>query len=245
MTLPAAIVLAAALLLALLPASNWLSPAAAQSTLSDYEQDPEWIAEQKRLEDGLKQIRKEAEAFHLELKETAEQEVAEPAAPKPVKKKTPPDSPGAGKSAAWQMQEFLREAGCYHGNIDGAWGEQSRMAWADFARHSKVKREMPEPQLEILAVLRDFYQGGRVCPPACDARHEMRDGKCVLKSCAKGQRLTPSGKCASVRFGSLCEAGTGRLAERDCHFWHSMMMEDRHKGLKSSPAITKYNCQCR
>lgn len=241
---PTAIALMAALIPILVLASNGLSPAAAQSTVYDHEQDREWLQEQKRLDEGLKHIRDQADAIYRELTDTNDQQDVRTAAPAPPENPVH-DNSRAAQATARQMQEFLKDAGCYHGAIDGVWGEHSLKAWAEFARHSKIKRGEPELRSEWIGFLRETYRGSKVCPPGCDARHQMENGKCVPKSCAGGQRLTSRGKCAPVRFGSLCEAGTRRLAESDCHFWRSMMMEDRHKGLKSSGAIAKYNCQCR
>lgn len=156
-------------------------------------------------------------------------------------------SPEETTNVATEIQNLLKNAGCYASTVDGIWGPRSQRAASDFARHAGLSVDADEPTARLAALLNDAYPGGRVCPLACDARHEVRGDACVLKTCAKGQRLDRRGRCIEtpVRYGSMCTMGTRRLPEADCHFWHSMMQEDRHRGVRSSPAAARYNCQCR
>ena len=120
-----------------------------------------------------------------------------------------------------EIQTLLWDAGCYTYAVDGDWGPRSKRAAKLFAEHARVT--LPdEPSQDMLAILNANKPQGRVCPAP-----------------------QPVQKTVPVRHGSSCTMGTSRLPERDCHFWHSMMQEDRHKGIRGGPAEARYNCQCR
>lgn len=93
------------------------------------------------------------------------------------------------------LQAGLSRTGCYGGRIDGVWGDQSRKAVSEFARHASLDVPGTEPSQDLLRAIRPFDK--RVCPLSCDARHEAKGDQCVLKICAGGQVLSRSGTCVA------------------------------------------------
>ena len=89
------------------------------------------------------------------------------------------------------LQTELDRLGCYHGRIDGDWGDRSRRALASYVRHSD-SGEL-EPDAEALKVLK--ASATRVCPLVCGAREVARGGRCVAKTCPRGEVLDRRGRC--------------------------------------------------
>lgn len=91
------------------------------------------------------------------------------------------------------LQTELNRIGCSTQKPDGAWGNVSRDALTAFSQATGVKLASLEPDPAILDMLR--AREGRVCPLACGSREVEKGGKCVAKTCRKGETLDRNGRC--------------------------------------------------
>lgn len=91
------------------------------------------------------------------------------------------------------LQGELRRLGCIAARPDGIWGPKSRAALKRYGRHSGLQLASLEPTQEILDRLKSH--GQRICPIVCGAKYNLKGGKCVRKTCARGQILTRKGNC--------------------------------------------------
>ncbi|MEM8687038.1 MAG: caspase family protein [Pseudomonadota bacterium] len=91
------------------------------------------------------------------------------------------------------VQKQLLRLGCNPGRPDGAWGPRSRRALQSYARHRKVRLAALEPTQELLKELNEL--NARVCPIQCGPRHTLSKGRCVRKTCGRGEVLTSRGRC--------------------------------------------------
>ena len=110
-------------------------------------------------------------------------EVSKQAAPKPVDR----------VALTRDLQTELRRVGCISARPDGIWGPKSRGALKRYGRHAGLSLASLEPSHEVLDHLRS--RTNRVCPLVCGARYTLKGGRCVVKTCARGQVLTRKGKC--------------------------------------------------
>ncbi|NNE25160.1 MAG: hypothetical protein HKN11_21375 [Rhizobiales bacterium] len=92
-----------------------------------------------------------------------------------------------------ELQGELRRVGCIAARPDGIWGRKSRAALKRYGRHAGRQLASLEPTQEILDHLKSTSQ--RVCPIVCGAKYNLKGGKCVRKTCARGQLLTRKGNC--------------------------------------------------
>lgn len=91
--------------------------------------------------------------------------VAEPAPPKPyVNPIILSGSPMDREQLARSLQRELRRVGCYGGDINGAWGPQSRQAMTRFTDRMKVRLPVDAPDHVLLKLVQDQPQ--RVCVSA-------------------------------------------------------------------------------
>jgi uncharacterized caspase-like protein len=107
-----------------------------------------------------------------------------PAAEQQVASVAPPATDGIGPDAAppdremvRSIQKELNRIGCRAGSEDGLWGAGSRRALEQFARRSRLELAAIEPSGDVLERLRTHR--ARVCPLACAANQEERNGRCV------------------------------------------------------------------
>ena len=91
------------------------------------------------------------------------------------------------------LQGELRRVGCIAARPDGIWGRKSRAALKLYGRHAGLDLASLEPTQEILEQLQSTSK--RVCPIVCGAKYNLKSGKCVRKTCARGQILTRKGNC--------------------------------------------------
>ena len=112
------------------------------------------------------------------------------------------------------LQTELQRSGCYGGLVDGVWGIQSRKAISDFAKYASLSLPGNEPTDVLLNAIRPVDR--RVCPLACDVRHEVQGDQCVLKTCASGQTLTQSGQCEVRRAGPVVKPRPRKTNNGNC-----------------------------
>lgn len=97
------------------------------------------------------------------------------------------------KELALAVQQQLARLGCNPGRPDGSWGARSRAALQRFAKHGKVRLAGLNPSQETLDQLQQ--RKGRVCPIICGRREVLKRGRCVAKTCGRGEELNRSGRC--------------------------------------------------
>ena len=67
--------------------------------------------------------------------------------------------------------------GCLAGDPDGVWGEQSRTALKNFARHAKA--DIPGDEPSNAALDATLAKPSRVCPIVCDSDEKLVGERCV------------------------------------------------------------------
>lgn len=77
------------------------------------------------------------------------------------------------------LQTELKRVGCLSGEVDGDWGQQSRKALKDFARHAKLSIAGDDPTEAALDAA--AAMNARACPLVCDDGEKLVDGRCVAK----------------------------------------------------------------
>ena len=80
---------------------------------------------------------------------------------------------------ARDLQGQLKRLGCLGGEVDGVWGEGSKKALKDFARHAKLSIASDEPTPAVLDVATAMQE--RACPLVCDDDQRAVNGRCVAK----------------------------------------------------------------
>jgi hypothetical protein len=102
--------------------------------------------------------------------------------------------PQTKRELAFGLQTELNRLGCNAGTPDGIWGQQSRAALTRFTEYAPPSGvETLEPTKPLLDHAKQF--SSRVCPLTCKVTETLTDGACLLKTCAKGERLSSRGKC--------------------------------------------------
>ena len=146
----------------------------------------------------------------------------EPAEPKPAL---------SGADLTLAVQRELKRVGCYTGGLDGDWGRGSRAGLARFAKYAKIKLASTRPTQAIFDALK--ARKTRVCPIICGPRHNLRNGRCVAKTCPRGQELTRAGRCIKTApkakkatakksgKGKCNPAAIAKLAEKYRQQWMS------------------------
>ena len=107
----------------------------------------------------------------------------------------PPPNAGVQDQRAlvFAIQKELARHRCNPGLIDGAWGRRSAQALSRFAGHAGINLASLDPSPQVLDQLRS--QTTRICPLQCQPPHVEQGGECVLKGCAAGEVLSPTGAC--------------------------------------------------
>jgi OOP family OmpA-OmpF porin len=100
------------------------------------------------------------------------------------------------RELARSIQQELIRIGCMAGKADGDWGRASADSLKDYVNHKGVKLVLAEPDQELLFRLQG--EDERVCPLTCGPGTTEENGQCVAITCPAGQKLSTSGKCATV-----------------------------------------------
>jgi hypothetical protein len=87
---------------------------------------------------------------------------------------------------ARDLQGQLKRLGCLSGEVDGVWGEGSKKALKDFARHAKLSIANDEPTPAVLDVATAMKE--RACPLVCGDDQRAVNGRCVAKEQRKPAR---------------------------------------------------------
>lgn len=132
------------------------------------------------------------------------------------------------------VQRELKKQRCYSAKIDGKWGKGSHGAVARFLKYANITVSN-KPSNELFNTLRTT--SGPVCPLNCGTRYTANNGKCVLKTCKKGQQLSRRGKCVKP------------VTKRPCREWR-WRHDDCGAYLKNSVCYipksqsTNFYCNC-
>jgi uncharacterized caspase-like protein len=109
-------------------------------------------------------------------------------------------APPTGGVLVRQIKQELLRIGCYSGPVDDRWPTaQATSALKKFAHHARVAPPGDGLTNDTLDALR--RSPARLCPLQCSPREVEKDGRCVAKTCAAGQRLGADGSCTPVNAG--------------------------------------------
>lgn len=126
-----------------------------------------------------------------------------------VSNSTEPSFLGGGDALtlARDLQGELKRLGCLSGEVDGDWGEGSKKALKDFARHAKLSIASDEPTTAVLDVAAAMKE--RACPLVCSGDQRVVAGRCVAK-----ERKPVRREAASASEGQRYRAERPQRAER-------------------------------
>jgi hypothetical protein len=94
-----------------------------------------------------------------------------------------PAAPAENKELARALQRELKRVGCLDAEADGVWGDKSRSALKDFARHANVSVGGEEPNVALLDAAQS--RKSRVCPLVCDDDEKVVGDRCVPNTANK------------------------------------------------------------
>lgn len=106
------------------------------------------------------------------------------------------------------VQTELNRIGCSAGAADGDWGRKSRAALRLYNRHASRSVALREPDVALLATLRDERQ--RVCPLTCATGLFLSNGRCIARTCGAGQVLSSRGKCVTAKRKTIRTCADGQ-----------------------------------
>lgn len=90
------------------------------------------------------------------------------------------------------IQKALNKHGCDAGKVDGKWGKKGIGAAKRFSRYANLGISA-DPSENLLDIIDG--RSGKVCPLVCNVRFHVKNNRCVLKTCRKGEKLNRQGKC--------------------------------------------------
>ena len=94
-----------------------------------------------------------------------------------------PAAPAENRELARALQRELKRVGCLDAEADGVWGDKSRSALKDFARHANVSVGGEEPNVALLDAAQS--RKSRVCPLVCDDDEKVVGDRCVPNTANK------------------------------------------------------------
>jgi len=159
-------------------------------------------AEREKAE--LERIAREDAKRKAELE--AEQEKARSEASMQTALLSPPREPSvvlpsapselSGSALIVEIKKELKRLGCFAGRVDDNWKTAETAASVQkFIKYAKLPLAVDEPAQNFLDAVR--ARPDRVCPLECGAREAERNGRCVAKACAAGERLNRDGDCVA------------------------------------------------
>ena len=156
-------------------------------------------AEVARLEEAAAQAKANAQTEEQKAAEvrkavsSAEKTAALTPAPAPAASH---DALGAEQIALVQpIQTELQRLGCYAGN-DGDWSSAAtRRGVARFVQYAKLTAAPDWPSATLLDDLKGRHD--RLCPSECSIGEVETGGRCVAKTCGRGEILSRAGVCIS------------------------------------------------
>jgi hypothetical protein len=110
---------------------------------------------------------------------------ASPAPPAPPA--IAPPAPTENKDLARALQLELKRVGCLDAEADGVWGDKSRSALKEFARHANLSVGGQEPNVALLDAAQS--RKARVCPLVCDDDEKAVGDRCVPNAANKPRQV--------------------------------------------------------
>ncbi len=113
------------------------------------------------------------------------------------------------KEAVRQIQSELDRIGCDPGRPDGVWGNRSRSALGDYARHAKVDLASLEPSAELLDQLQARKQ--TVCPKAEPPQRASRPAAKTAETAVRPKPVRKTSRPSSRPSSRSCFRFNGQL----------------------------------
>jgi uncharacterized caspase-like protein len=149
---------------------------------------------------------KAAEQARIEsekIQQAAQQQAADaerirvgPAEDKPVNvaslSSTPPQT-----DITKSVQSELRRVGCYSGNADGDWDQESKRSLSQFNRNAGLKLDVKAANADTLDAIKQ--KPARVCPLVCEHGFKADGDRCVKIVCAEGSFVNGDKECEKQR----------------------------------------------
>jgi len=114
----------------------------------------------------------------------------------------PPSQADVTKS----VQSELRRVGCYSGNADGDWDQESKRSLSQFNRNAGLKLDVKAANADTLDAIKQ--KPARVCPLVCEHGFKADGDRCVKIVCAEGSFVNGDNECEKQR-------GKQPVAKRD------------------------------
>ena len=119
----------------------------------------------------------------------------------------------------------MKRVGCLDADADGVWGDKSRTALKDFARHANVSVGGEEPNVALLDAAQS--KKSRVCPLVCDDDEKVVGDRCVpntankprqarQKPAQEERRAQPRQRAWAERPAAAERAPSGNSGKRIC-----------------------------
>lgn len=121
------------------------------------------------------------------------------------------------RSLSRSIQTELNRIGCSAGSPDGVWGKKTVSAVQSYMKNGSVTLASLEPNAALLARLRREPAG--LCRTNCGKGRVPVKGRCVARTCPKGQILSSSGACRPERKAKViapCEIAPRRNSIGEC-----------------------------
>jgi hypothetical protein len=114
-----------------------------------------------------------------------------------------------------EIKKELRRVGCYGGRIDDRWTTSAtKLSVQRFVKYARLAAVPDKPTVDLLEAIRGT--GGRLCPLECRVREVEKSGRCVAKTCPRGQYLKNDGTCeirgAKKKHAKRSDEKPGRTA---------------------------------
>lgn len=123
----------------------------------------------------------------------AKQGVVVAAVTPPAAQPEPPKPTIDPAQTARQLQTELRRVGCYPGDANGNWNNDSRKALELFNKHAGTKLDVKMASLDAVDVLKG--KGSRICPLQCDHGYKADGEACIKIVCPAGQSVGGNNTC--------------------------------------------------
>lgn len=141
----------------------------------------------------------------------ARESVAASKEPSPAPEAAAPE-PAAeelSRQAVRQIQSELDRIGCDPGRPDGLWGDRSRSALGDYARHAKLDLASLEPSAELLEQLQARKQP--VCPQAEPPKRASRPAARTADTIVRSRPARKTSRPSSRKSSGSCFRFNGQL----------------------------------
>lgn len=117
-------------------------------------------------------------------------------APKAALKSLKPKTAAARYKLVVDLQRALKDARCYGGRIDGAWGPGSKYAMSEFTKRINAALPVEDPDYVLLSLLQ--ANKGRRCDKCPDGQTLSVNGRCMTNEIvARGARVPSPAPTAS------------------------------------------------